>query len=29
MERDWPAAEYIKKPASLANIDSAVERLLA
>jgi DNA-binding response OmpR family regulator len=29
MERDWPAAEYIKKPASLASIGQAVERLLA
>jgi len=29
MDRDWPAAEYIKKPASLANIGEAVERLIA
>jgi DNA-binding response OmpR family regulator len=29
MERDWPAAEYIKKPASLSSIEAAVERLLA
>jgi DNA-binding response OmpR family regulator len=29
MERDWPAAEYIKKPASLSNIEAAVGRLLA
>jgi DNA-binding response OmpR family regulator len=29
MERDWPAAEFIKKPASLASIGAAVERMLA
>ena len=28
MERDWPATEYIKKPASLASIGATVERLL-
>ena len=27
--RDWPAVEEIKKPASLANIEAAVERVLA
>lgn len=29
MGQDWPAAEYLKKPASLASIGEAVERLLA
>ncbi|MDM7996937.1 MAG: response regulator [Acidobacteriota bacterium] len=27
--RDWPASEYIKKPASLTDIEEAVNRLLA
>lgn len=29
MDRDWPAVEEIKKPASLAQIGAAVERVLA
>ena len=29
MGRDWPATEFIKKPAALADIDQAVRRLLA
>ncbi len=29
MDRDWPAAEYFKKPASLGDIENAVKRLLA
>jgi DNA-binding response OmpR family regulator len=29
MGRDWPATEFIKKPAALADIDEAVRRLLA
>jgi DNA-binding response OmpR family regulator len=29
MDREWPASEFIKKPASLASIDEAVGRLLA
>ena len=29
MERDWPAAEYLRKPASLPSIGAAVERLIA
>jgi DNA-binding response OmpR family regulator len=29
MGRDWPAVEEIRKPASLAQIGAAVERLLA
>ncbi len=28
MHQDWPAAEYFKKPASLASIGEAVDRLL-
>lgn len=27
--RDWPASEYLKKPASLTDIEEAVNRLLA
>jgi DNA-binding response OmpR family regulator len=29
LDRDWPAVEEIKKPASLASIGAAVERALA
>jgi len=29
MGNDWPATEYIKKPASLVTISAAVDRLLA
>jgi DNA-binding response OmpR family regulator len=29
MGRDWPAVEEIKKPASLAGIEAAIERVLA
>ncbi|HSW40624.1 MAG TPA: response regulator [Acidobacteriota bacterium] len=28
MDREWPASEYLKKPASLASIDEAVRKLL-
>jgi len=29
MERDWPAAEHLKKPVSLGDICKSVERMLA